>query len=1353
MKTRKGMTLIEIVVAIALLGIISVGFISVFSSQLSNIVVGSDITVDAFDNQGIFEELIFTAKSKIQNSEPLSTMPEWSTETVEVLGMDVTLQKLNYENPNRNNRETSVYLSSSLANVDIHNSLSVANVSIEVSNDPLNLIADLTTTPSLTANYDDNSTQTAFYANLFRWWRSEPGMDPGTLVFPDDFALVPVSQSTEELDNLLDNVGANSYVVLTVTPVDIHGYRGTTVRSSNMVYVKGGEWRIGAFPWIDVDNNYDFDGTDHQLVKESVVRTLDARNPYPDPAEPSDFLDLSDGSLFVPMGIEPAATQEPGNEAVAVSGTQLIEWLVERNINLAKDFTVENGSDIVLTSGLGPNGGSVLLHPYVKLDSDGNPIVTGGVVELLSTGVSLQTDGDIDIETAGRGSIYFYGNADLSGENITLRARGVVGITNASIDSNTQMTIDNTMDPSILGSRRIVLTETDFNSATSDTSILFNSPEDVVFKGGSWSANQILTIPNGRRIIFDKASARVNNLGILNLGNTGEVRFVTSMIEDISNQMRLRIIKESDDEMLIVPHNYMRNVGYADAENNVVHTNQGVWRNVGRNQTNMEFSVTILSGEGHVDDIKYNFDGLDTLQILPNSTDETALTKVRLEFRDKYSQNQIKGIGIFNYSTDASGNTTIEVEEEIPVDTYLITFNSNGGTAVSQMEKAYGDPITPPPNPSRPGYTFDGWTPALPAYMPNAHLNVTAIWSPNVYTVTLDAQGGTPNEQTKSVTFGQTYGSLDTPLYSGYTFLGWYTMPNGAGTKVESTDVYSTVGDQILYAHWTAAQLVVSFDSNGGSAPSPASKDIIFGETYGTLPTVTRTNHTFLGWYTSPTAGSLVSDSTIVTLSTNHTLYARWNQNAVPVLVRFNAGSGDVSPENKTVYVGQPYGTLPVPTRSRYEFTGWFFGGDEITSSTIVSQNTNHTLVADWERSSCPFVYSYNGKEYIFEHESIPFAISKALETTSYGTLRHMESSDGKYHIKITEEMDEKSFTNAFKLTAVDYPKNAGIIDVMTDIYGMPHTIKEKMLPVTFIDQDGVDWTQNIHSPSLSVSSSLDLYERGINVATYEATFNTPEYDYDTAKLIVKTQKTKMTTMLGVHYLRKVDSKNNFWWMEDILMMPGIKERFVDFMSVINLKVDLWNGQEWVEQGEIKAGLDLLEEFLIPIDLSQLESNQEQVKVRFRSGAGLFTIHEVTVDFSDDLIGQVHELTPIAASLNDDVDVLENITNFDDNKHVKMIQGDRVNLTYDALSLPPDMERGFIVALKGYYYMDADTIEKNEVFNFNSKRGNGIDIGIDQLKSINWLLELLDDVYKKDLEYKVDQIIGNQLNELRYLND
>lgn len=79
----------------------------------------------------------------------------------------------------------------------------------------------------------------------------------------------------------------------------------------------------------------------------------------------------------------------------------------------------------------------------------------------------------------------------------------------------------------------------------------------------------------------------------------------------------------------------------------------------------------------------------------------------------------------------------------------------------------------------------------------------------------------------------------------------------------------------------------VTFNANGGTTPT-ASKTVVYGSTYGTLPTPTRSGYAFLGWFTDSSAGTQVTSSTTVNLSANQTLYAHWVKTNIPVFTNLN---------------------------------------------------------------------------------------------------------------------------------------------------------------------------------------------------------------------------------------------------------------------------------------------------------------------------------------------------------------------------------------------------------------------------------------------------------------------------------
>ena len=82
------------------------------------------------------------------------------------------------------------------------------------------------------------------------------------------------------------------------------------------------------------------------------------------------------------------------------------------------------------------------------------------------------------------------------------------------------------------------------------------------------------------------------------------------------------------------------------------------------------------------------------------------------------------------------------------VNQYTITFDSNGGSDVDAITQDYGTAITSPDAPTRTGYDFDGWSPAVPATMPAENMTVVAQWTLATYTVTITGGGVTADNTT-----------------------------------------------------------------------------------------------------------------------------------------------------------------------------------------------------------------------------------------------------------------------------------------------------------------------------------------------------------------------------------------------------------------------------------------------------------------------------------------------------------------------------------------------------------------------------------------------------------------------------
>ncbi len=141
----------------------------------------------------------------------------------------------------------------------------------------------------------------------------------------------------------------------------------------------------------------------------------------------------------------------------------------------------------------------------------------------------------------------------------------------------------------------------------------------------------------------------------------------------------------------------------------------------------------------------------------------------------------------------------------------------------------------------------------------------------------------------------------------------------------------------------TPIAVKVAFDAEGGTV-LPASQNKLYGSVYGkgadgtaseSLPTPARTGYSFAGWWTGDNGtGSQIIDATAVSVSTDHTLYAKWTVKTFTVT--FKDWDGTVL-KTQTVQYGKAAEEPSGPRRTGYTFAGWNKDYDEVTSSLSVT--------------------------------------------------------------------------------------------------------------------------------------------------------------------------------------------------------------------------------------------------------------------------------------------------------------------------------------------------------------------------------------------------------------------------------
>lgn len=286
------------------------------------------------------------------------------------------------------------------------------------------------------------------------------------------------------------------------------------------------------------------------------------------------------------------------------------------------------------------------------------------------------------------------------------------------------------------------------------------------------------------------------------------------------------------------------------------------------------------------------------------------------------------------------------------IDGYKITFNSYGGTVIADITNVINVPETLP-EPTRSMSIFDGWyyessfTTKVNSNDPienNVTLHAKFL---TVYDVTFISNGGSAVTKLTSIAYYPN--EFEIPTRVGYKFLGWCVDESLTTLAIASDPIYS---NKTLYAKWEINRFTITYDSRGGTIfPSVSnSNSLPFS-----LPTPTRDNSIFLGWYYELTFNTMAVGGEFV--DRDVTLYAKW----LDVYdITFNSNGGSVVESINDV--NNLPEVLPITSKQYFSFGGWYY---ESTFDTIATSGaaiySNKTLFAKWNPIQHTITYSVDG--------------------------------------------------------------------------------------------------------------------------------------------------------------------------------------------------------------------------------------------------------------------------------------------------------------------------------------------------------------------------------------------------------
>lgn len=334
---------------------------------------------------------------------------------------------------------------------------------------------------------------------------------------------------------------------------------------------------------------------------------------------------------------------------------------------------------------------------------------------------------------------------------------------------------------------------------------------------------------------------------------------------------------------------------------------------------------------------------------------------------------------------------------------FSITYHADGGTLLGENPQTVGaGEVHDLFGASKDFYDFIGWNTSEDGsgewverlYGVRGDTHLYAIYTPKVYTVVYDLDGGTYVDKVNPnrIAYGEKI-TLSPLLKAGHTFVGWFTAEDG-GRQITEINADNIAELSTIYARFTPIRYTVELDAAGGEFVLGGNTydyldyEIYFGEEL-VLPECVLAGYDFIGWYDE--SGERVEVIDVENIG-NIRLAAKYREAGLTYHIDYVLGGGILKEANpEEVAWGQVIG-LNSPEREGWLFLGWNTADDgsgEYLQATPEGREEDLTLYAVWQEimvsgSAENFEYKIGPESVMITGYTGPFGENVDLIIPSY---------------------------------------------------------------------------------------------------------------------------------------------------------------------------------------------------------------------------------------------------------------------------------------------------------------------------------------------------------------------------------
>lgn len=342
-------------------------------------------------------------------------------------------------------------------------------------------------------------------------------------------------------------------------------------------------------------------------------------------------------------------------------------------------------------------------------------------------------------------------------------------------------------------------------------------------------------------------------------------------------------------------------------------------------------------------------------------------------------------------------------------------------------------------------------------------------------------------------------------------------------------------------------------------------------------------------------------------------------------------------------------------------------------------------IVALAAKQCCPFIYSYDGNQYVFDAEPLGGAVCEGLERTDLSPLHQLREVDGEYRLMVRNEVPETQHLDEMKLVVVDHDPST---EVVPDPFGRLHLLHPPVAPSRatldrtsnilpfLMKRDQINWQTNMNQYG---STESDRHE-------IRLTFPMPK-DTSHSRLVVNMGTAiwgskmikEMLLLRGDSVVRWYNSVNHHG--DELLKMGN----FVLREELYLLKVKVLVAGKWVDRQIIPAtGPFITEDRTVTLDLSGITG--DSVEIKLEPPRGFWQIDYIGLTSgSDSIISDPTVLSMATAESSTGADTKNILAQSDSIRYDMPDVGDWFKMSFKSPPLKAGTVRSLFMKTRGYY--------------------------------------------------------------------